>query len=162
MHTVHVIKTIDVPFERAWAALDDFGGIANFHPRVESSPITNGIASGQGATRACHFYNGDSITETITDYRPEHGYTVELVDMGPFPLKHAVANLDAEPVGANKTKVSFKMQFVPKFGPVGWVMAKLMMKPQFEKILGQVIDGLGQHVRTGHVVGEKGVLVADA
>ena len=162
MHTAHVIKTIDVPFERAWAAIDDFGGIANFHPQVKSSPIINDIASGQGASRACHFYNGSSIKETITDYRPERGYTVQIIDMGSLPLKHAVGYIDAEPVGTNKTKVSFKMQFVPKFGPVGWLMAKLMMKPQFEKVLGQVIDGLGRHVQTGRVVGEKGVLVAAA
>jgi len=47
------------------------------------------------------------------------------------------------------------MEFTPRFGPVGWLMAVMMMKPKFRHILGKVIDGLEVHVQTGEVVGER-------
>jgi hypothetical protein len=47
------------------------------------------------------------------------------------------------------------MSFAPKFGPVGWLMGKTVMKAQFRKTLGSVIHGLETHMRTGAVVSRK-------
>lgn len=162
MHSVRVQRILNVPVAEAWAALDDFGGVANYHPMVERSPVTPGKTHGLGAGRVCHFHGGGAIQEEITDYTPGQGYTVEIKDAGPFPLKRAVADLSVTPAGTGKTEFVFKMRFTPKFGPVGWLMAQLMMKRQFRRILERVAQGLEDHVRTGQVIGPQGQLLGPA
>jgi hypothetical protein len=92
MHNVSVDRVIDVSAEDAWAIIDDFGSIYRFHPLVERSPIQNGVSSGIGAQRVCHFHDGNQITEVITDYEPGVGYEVEITDPGSFPLRRSSAN----------------------------------------------------------------------
>ncbi len=155
MHEVRVDRVVDVPVDRAWSIIDDFGGIYRFHPLVESSPIINGVASGPGAQRVCHFDDGNAITEEITDYQPGREYTVEITDPGSFPLKTAVARITVEAEGDDRSRVGFVMRFQPKGGPLGWIMGKAVMEGQFRKILGRVIEGLETHAQTGEIVSRK-------
>lgn len=155
MHEVKVDRVIDISADRAWAIIDDFGGIYRFHPLVERSPIKNGVSSGLGAERVCHFHDGSRITEQIIDYTAGEAYEVEITDPGNFPLETAIARLAVEPLGDARSRVSFHMAFTPKFGPLGWVMGKTVMARQFKKILGQVLAGLEQHAKTGEIVGRK-------
>ena len=155
MHEVRVDRVIDISADEAWAILDDFGGIYRFHPLVERSPIKNGVGSGLGAARVCHFHDGSQITEQIIDYTAGEAYEVEITDPGNFPLVTAIARLAVEPLAEAKSRVSFNMAFKPKFGALGWIMAKTVMARQFRKILGRVLAGLEQHAKTGEVVGPK-------
>ncbi len=155
MHEVQVARTIDVPANEAWKIIDDFGGIHQYHPLVERSPIKNGVASGLGAERVCHFDNGDAITERITGYEAGREYTVEITDLGKFPLKAAVGTFGVRPAGKDRSTVRFDFRFQPKFGPIGWLMGKTMMRSQFRKILGDVLAGLETHAKTGTVVNRK-------
>ena len=52
------------------------------------------------------------------------------------------------------------MRFQPKFGPVGWLMAKVMMEREFGRRLGLLIEGIEEHVRTGQPVGAVAEAVA--
>ena len=160
MHEVQVARTIDVPADEAWKIIDDFGGVHQYHPLVERSPIKNGVASGLGAERVCHFDNGDAITERITGYEAGREYTVEIIDMGKFPLKVAVGTIGVSPAGQDRSTVRFDFRFQPKFGPVGWLMGKTMMRSQFRKILGNVLAGLETHAKTGTIVSRKTKLYA--
>ena len=133
MHTVTVSRVINAPFSAVWDALDDFGRIHEFHPLVEASRITNGVPRGVDAQRECRFYNGATIRETITRHKPNESYRIQIVDPGPYPLREAYADVSAQDVGQGRTRVTFETNFQPKFGPVGWLMAQLMMKPQFRR-----------------------------
>ncbi len=155
MHHVHVDRVIDQPADAVWAILDDFGSVFRYHPLVKKSGIINGIGSGLGAGRVCHFDDGNSIREEITAYEPGRAYEVEIVDPGKFPLKRAVARLSVEPLGDARSRVGFDMAFQPKFGPFGWLMGKTVMAGQFGKILGSVLEGLETHLQTGEIVSRK-------
>lgn len=156
MHTVTVNKTIDVPAQDVWEALDDFGGIYRFHPLIETSPIVNDVPRGEGAKRECTFYSGGSIKERITDYEPGRSYTVDIYDNGPFPLKQSVSTITIEHAGSGRTDVDWKLDFEPKYGPAGDLMAYTVMKRQFRSILDSLIDSLEEYLRTGKLVGGKG------
>lgn len=155
MHKVIVERELKVPAAKVWEILDDFGAVHRYHPLVESSPIQNGIASGPGAERVCHFDNGDSIKERVTGYEEGSEYTVEIIDPGKFPLKSAVARLTLDPLANNRSRVGFEMSFQPRYGPVGWLMGATVMQSQFRKVLGDVLAGLETHALTGDVVTRK-------
>lgn len=144
MHTVTVSKDVDVAAERIWPIIDDFGGVHKYHPLVDHSPIVAGNATGLGAERVCHFKDGNSLAERIVAYRPGEGYTVQVVDPGKFPIAKAIGHLDVRSLGVGRSRVTFRMEFQPKFGVLGWLMAKVMMVGQFRKILSGVLDGLAQ------------------
>ena len=129
---------------------------------VETSPIANGIASGLGAERVCHFDNGDRIRERVTAHEAGKEYTVEIVDPGQFPLKSAVARISLSPVGGDRSRVRFEMSFEPKYGPVGWLMAATVMQSQFKRILAGVLEGLETHALTGEIVSRERTLAAAA
>jgi hypothetical protein len=153
MHHLNVTRTIDIPADRVWEVVDDFGAVYRYHPLVEQSPIRNGIPSGEGAERVCHFGGGNSITERISQYEPGASYTIDIIEPGKFPLKSAAARLSVHPLGPGRTRVGFDMAFQPKFGPVGWLMGKTVMRGQFRKVVGGMLAGLETHLRTGETVG---------
>ena len=162
MHTVVVEREMKIEADEAWKILDDFGAIYRFHPNVDKSPIENGIESGLGAERVCHFDNGDQVKERITGYEPGQELTVEIIDPGNFPLKTAVARINVSPNGDGASGVRFEMSFQPKFGPVGWLMGATVMQSQFRKILSQVLAGLETHAQTGEIVSRRSALAAAA
>ena len=162
MHHVQVNRVIDRPADAVWAILDDFGGVYRFHPLVEKSPITNGISSGLGAQRVCHFDDGNAIREKIVAYEPGRELEVEIVDPGKFPLRRAVGRFSVEPLDNARSRVDLNMAFQPKFGPLGWLMAKTVMVPQFRKVLGHVLEGLETHLLTGEIVSRKPRPAAEA
>lgn len=132
MHTVRVDKTIDAPIEDVWSVLDDFGGVANYNPNIKASSIVDGPDAGVGATRECRFDDGNRIEEEIVEYESKGGYTVNFLDVGEFLLKTNVVRIDVEPVGDSRTAVTMTSNFIPKYGPIGWLMGKLVMRSKFE------------------------------
>lgn len=160
MHELIVSRTYDAPKSRVWDFIKDFGSIHKIHPLIESSPITNGTPYGNGAERTCVMYNGGEIKERVYDYQEGEKYSVEVYDAGPFPIKKSLVTISVNEGKAQKTTLTFHMRFEPKFGVVGKVMASLVMKRQFESILSGVLEGLDTHLKTGQLIGEKGVLVA--
>lgn len=155
MPIVHVERTIAHPHHHVWDALDDFGNIANFHPLVHTSASTNDTDTGQGAQRVCHFENGATIHEEIVAYTADENYVVRIIDTGSFPIKTADVTFITKPLESDRTLVTMAMDFVPKFGPLGWLMGKTVMKTQFTKVLSSVLAGLERHLETGQVVGPK-------
>jgi hypothetical protein len=51
---------------------------------------------------------------------------------------------------------------MPKFGPLGWVMGKLMMRPMLLRALRGLTKGVDDHMSTGAIVGKGGALLAPA
>lgn len=160
MHELSISKVIDAPKSRVWEELNDFGSIYKVHPMIETSPITNGISSGDGAQRTCVMYNGGEIKERVFDHFEGQKYSVEVIDPGPFPIEKSFVTISVTEISLNQTRVGFDMRFQPKYGAIGNAMAKLVMKKQFTSILTGVIDGLETHIKTGQIVGKKGKLEA--
>jgi uncharacterized protein YndB with AHSA1/START domain len=149
MHTVSVKREIDASIEEVWRVLDDFSGVAKYNPNVETSRIVAGPESGNGATRECTFHDGGRIEEKIVDYKPRTSYTVNFTDVGDFPLEKNVVKIGVESIDETRTVVTMTSNFTPKFGPVGWVMAKVMMKSKFRETFEEVLYGLDSYVTQG-------------
>ncbi len=160
MHALKIQKTINHSPDKVWSSLNNFSDIWMFHPLVANSSSLNDQSCGLGAERQCTLYNGGQLKERVSAHDAENRtLTVEVTDHGPFPLTHMELTMSVEPDGAG-SRVLLEGGFVPKYGPIGWVMGTLMMKPQFEKLLGQLIDGLDTHLSTGRII-EKGGKVGE-
>lgn len=158
MHTVRRSRILHAPADRVWHTLDDFGGVWKYNPSVESSRILNGVETGEGACRECVFTDGSRIEETIVDYDPGDGYTVAFTDVGSYPLVSNVVRVDVEEADDRHSTVTFTAAFQPKYGPLGWLLGRVVMEQRFEDRLDSVLEGLATHLRTGDAVGASGAV----
>jgi carbon monoxide dehydrogenase subunit G len=162
MPTATAHRKIDAPLEDVWSALDDFGNVYTFHPHVASSHSLDDVARGTGVRRQCDLYSGGSIREEVVNSVPGRRQVVDIFDTGPFPLEKNVATFELESVGGDRTRVEIEMSFVPAYGPVGWVMAHVVMKRRFRSLMTDILENLERHLQTGHLIGENGTLVPEA
>ena len=152
MATVSVNKRVKAPITDVWASWDDFGNIYKFNPSVKHSELldTGKASTGLGARRHCDLVDGKTwVQEEIIDYQPQSKLKVVIFD-GNMPLKTAVATFAFKRAGKDETDIDLTMEFIPKFGPIGQLMVPLM-KPQFKKILGEMLEGNALYVTNGHL-----------
>ena len=145
--------------QQVWAVLKDFSGIHRWHPKVETSPLTNEINEGLGAGRICNFYDGTSIKEEIVEYQEGEMMKVALSEFS-MPLHRGEATINLRELSEEETEVTFAMDYDVKFGPLGWVMNSLMMQPMMGKMFEQVLGSLDHHVVTGELIGRDGEHIA--
>lgn len=60
------------------------------------------------------------------------------IHAGTIPIKSAIASIDMRPLAAMRTELTFTMNFVPKMGPIGHLLAPLM-KPAFRNQIGKLL-----------------------
>ncbi len=159
MHSITVKREMNNNVETVWHVLDDYGTVYKYNPGVETSEILGVKNTGLGAHRVCNFYDGSSLKETIIKYVPNQGYSLELSDYS-LPLKRAASHFRLEPLSKDTCLLSVTIEFEPKFGPVGWLMAKLLMQPMLTKALNGLTKGLDDYMTSGQLVGESGELLA--
>lgn len=142
-------KTIDAPVADVWASWDDYANIQKFNPNLAASYLVGDTQpTGLGAERQCDLTDGKNyIQERIVDYVPNRRMKVEIYN-GTFPLNDNFATIEMRPLGPTRTELSFKMEFVPKYGLLGRMMVPLM-KPQFRKLLGRLMDANKAFVEDG-------------
>ncbi len=153
---IHVEKTMrfKVTAEKAWETVDDFGAIYKFSPTVKSSPIVNDINRGLGSKRKTVFYNDDSLIEEIVGYEKGKSMTVKVLDPS-SPLKSSVAKMIIKKVDAETSDLTFSMDFEMKWGPLGWLLGNIMLRPVFKGIFKKQVLGWAYHTMTGNSVGDK-------
>jgi len=155
MSQINVERTINTDSNRVWAAIEDFGAIHRFHPGVQTSPIINGIRSGLGAQRTCHFYDGGQATEEVVFVDEGKSLTVSVLE-GPLPFHDVEVVFAVTPVSSGCTNISISMDYRPKFGPLGSAMNKIILRRKVSGFLKQVLDGLATHLQTGVLIGQNG------
>ncbi len=144
MAKIQLSQIVEATPEEVWKTWDDFGNIAAFHPALASSHLLAGQPTGKGAMRQCNLKDGKNhIQERIIDYVPHRKMVVDIFD-GTMPLRKAVATITLKPVGSN-TEVRMQLDFTPKFGLIGKLMVP-MMKPQFRKMVGDLLAQNARHV----------------
>lgn len=145
---------INTPKERVWQVLADFGGVQNYNPNVKKSYATSEANGGLGATRHCDLtLFGASVEERITDWQEDREYSIEIFDgQKSPPFKTAVARLAVREDGQVGSIVTGEFDYTLKYGPLGYLMDQMMVKPQFEKAFPRLLAGLKHYCETGETV----------
>ena len=143
--------TIDATPESVWAVLGRYMHIDEFAPLITSVEALTDGEDRVGSKRRNHFENGSSLVEEITAWNPGHSFTVELSDMAAMPLHEANSVVSIEPMGGNRSKVIWTMDYRVKYGPFGWLLGQTMMKMMMGKILDGNLEGLADKVRSNQL-----------
>lgn len=152
--THHVSKSlrVNVPSEKIWEVLNDFSSVERFATTIKSSPIVGDKKSGLGAKRLCTFENDSSLVEEIIDYQEGRSIKVEISDFA-LPLKSMHAEMGVEKIDANSSEIFWSADFVVKWGPIGWLLGFLAMRPVMKGVFTKLLSGLAYHAATGEALG---------
>jgi carbon monoxide dehydrogenase subunit G len=152
-------RTIEAPAADAWRAIADYAHVDSFHPAVERVSMLSDSQHGVGTKRICHFYDGTSATELVTDWVEGESFRVELSDFSmPFVVQ-AEAEMRVMAEGPKRSSVTITMDFQVKGGALGRLAGAGMFRPMMQRMFKRVLDGLDLHVRTGASIGKDGKAV---
>lgn len=139
---------IDATPDALWAVLGRFMHIDEFAPLVKSVDALTDGGDGLGSKRRCHFDNGTSVEEVVTEWEANRRYRVRLSEMAAMPLHEAHAEVSVEPLGNGRSRVKWGMDYRVKYGPFGWLLGQTMMKMMMGKVLDGNLKGLADKVRS--------------
>lgn len=141
MGAIYETRRIRRSASQVWAWLSDYGNIQRIHPRVRHSYVVGDQTSGVGAVRVCEMGKKDFIKERVTGWKDAKEYTVEMVESS-MPLKWANATLGVRPIDKEQSEVFMRMAYEMKFGPLGAVLDRLMLRPMMRKTAHGIFQAL--------------------
>ena len=140
--------TIDASPEEVWAVISDMGAIQVYHPGVRKSYYSTEQREGVGATRICEFGGGRSMEERAVGWHENERLTVVFGKSKKMPpFRKAFGHTSLEKVG-DKTRVILELEYRLKFGFLGSIMDRFVIRPQARKAIPKVLAGLKQHLET--------------
>ena len=134
--------TIDATREEVWGVVSDLGAIQSYHPGVQTSYYTSEQREGVGATRVCEFGGGRSMEERAVKWRENENITVKFgksTKMPPF--REAFGHMSLEEIG-DKTRVTLALEYRIKFGFIGSLLDRFVIRRQAQKAIPGVLAGL--------------------
>ncbi len=150
---IHIERNlkIDTQPEVIWNILNRFMHIDDFAPQVMSVDALTDGENGIGSKRRCHFENGTSLVEEVTNWEANRGYQVRLSEMSAIPLTEAHAAIAIQPLTPGKSRVIWSMDYRVKYGPVGWLMGQTLMKATIKGVLDDNLQALAELAQSGRL-----------
>lgn len=148
-----VTRSIEASYDEIWPLLSDLTKVVDYHPNVSSVDLITSNKEGVGAARICHFFDGTSVTETVSEADAKH-LKLQLSEFT-APLDELHAEMDSKALSERATEVTFHLSYTVKYGPLGFLMGVTLIKPQMKKLATSVLLGLDNHVH-GRPVKKKG------
>ena len=144
MATFTVSTVIDAPGYQVWATLADIGSISRWNPGVTDSHLTSDADSCLGATRHCDLGDRNYLDEEVVEFVAGEALTMRITRTN-LPFQHADIRFRLKAQGA-ATRVSVSPEYRIKFGPIGTLMDRVMVRRTYEKGMRGLLRGLKQHV----------------
>jgi len=145
MATIHNEIVIEAPIDKIWSVLATPDLLEKYDPTVRKSSLISDINTDRGAKRKVEMQDGKNwFEEVITVCKPGESLTYELTACS-FPihnLKHSYSfqKLDGQ------TKVLQTMEYTVKFGILGKILDRLVIRKQSDTGIKKFFDGLKSYV----------------
>lgn len=131
MKTISVNCVANVSVEEAWKKMRDLGKPHFYVPGLTGAEITSIQKEGVGTSRRV-YSSRTPLIETVTAWDEGRGFTLKLhSDSGdgiPPLFKNASFQYALEPVSESETKLINCMQFEMKWGILGDLLSRIIMK----------------------------------
>ncbi len=141
---------INAPREQVWEkALLDFGNIQEWNPNVVKSYTTNDVPHGLNAARHCDLGGGSTIEERVLQWEDNKMMKILIAEGTKTPpWKNPTAKIELfDANGGTKARMTFEYQM--KLGPIGYLMDRFMIQPQFGKALDALMVGMKYFIENG-------------
>ncbi len=147
MTTIHHEIQAGCGPDRIWALLSDLEAVARYNPGVRSASVTGSLRRGVGAMRACELLPKGRVVERVTHWEEGHAVGLEVAESDwPIHFMRWVTRVEPKATGAVITQ---ELEYAVKFGPVGWLLDRLVMKRKLTATLDGVFASLVKHAE-GH------------
>jgi hypothetical protein len=138
----HEIHAACAP-EIVWKILADLEEVARYNPGVRAAETMGAQRTGVGAMRACELVPKGRVVERVTHWEEGRALGLEVTESDwPIRFMRWVTRLEASSGG---TRIFQELEYEPKFGPLGWVLDRLMMKNKLTGTLDGVFASLVKH-----------------
>lgn len=152
-----VSHVINAPADKVWKVVgEDYGAIANSHPKIVSSEYINGsLNAGEGAERVCNFNEKGTqfLREKQVNYDPENfTFKNQVFQAGKFPVDpdNTFAIYKIEPIDDESCRFVFDMTYRTKPAFMGG-----LMKGNFKKLINDYALSIEHYVNTGEPVNKE-------
>ncbi len=145
MATIQNDIIIDAPVDRIWNVLTNLEQLEKYDPTVKKSKLISPEKTGTGAKRKVYMADGKNwFEEKITIFQPNKALTFQLTDCS-FPIKGLQHSYSFEKIGS-QTKVTQVMEYTVKFGFLGKLMDRIVIRKQSDTGIKKFFSGLKSFV----------------
>ena len=143
MTTIHHEIEAACPPERIWALLADLKAVERYNRGVKRAAIEGAQRSGVGAQRCCELVPQGRVVERVTHWEEGRALGLEVVESDwPIHFMRWVTRIEPNEGG---TRITQSLEYSVKFGPLGWLLDRLVMKRKLTAALDDVFDSLAKH-----------------
>jgi hypothetical protein len=157
MTTIHHQIEAACPPERVWAVLSDLEAVRHYNPTVRTVVVRGDRRGGLGAERVCDLLPKGRVVERVTHWEDGRAVGLEVAESDwPIRFMRWVTRIEPKAGGSLITQ---ELEYVVKFGPLGWLLDKLVMKRKLTATLDDVFARLAKRAEAAPtaVRGREGV-----
>ncbi len=137
--------TVNASVQELWSVLSNLEELDQYDPTVKKSTIISTQRSGMGAARKVLMRDGKNwFEEKVTEFEPGKALCYQLTDCS-FPIHGLKHSYRFKPT-PNGTEVEQVMEYTVKFGLLGKLMDRLMIRKQTSAGIHKFFTGLKAHV----------------
>ena len=129
-----------------WEVLKFPGKVEKFHPLIKKSFMTTEAPNGIGARRHCDLLPMGEMDEIITEWKEGIGFTLDVTGGKMLPPHHFMNGKFELKELQEQTEVIFTFSYQLKFGFLGKLADKLLIRPQFIKAPPKYVKGLKRFI----------------
>ena len=142
MTTIHHQIEAACPPERVWDMLSDLEAVKHYNPTVRAAAVKGSQRTGVGAQRVCELDPKGRVVERVTHWEQGRAVGLEVAESD-WPIRFMRWVTRIEPKGGGSL-ISQRLEYELKFGPLGWLLDKLVMKRKLTTTLDDVFARLAK------------------
>ena len=141
MTTIQNEVLIDASIEKIWEALTNIGELGKYDPTIKKCTVLSETTKGIGALRKVTMKDGKNwFEEKCTVLEQHEALTFELTNCS-FPVQNLNHSYSFEQKD-NRIKVTQIMKYQVKYGFIGSILDRLVMRKQSDKGIKLFLGGL--------------------
>ena len=133
MHIEHNVE-IDAPKNLVWDKISNLADIQNWTKTVRESHFHTEIERGMGAGRTCDVPGFGTLVENVLAWDEGNSFELSLEGL-PFFIREASGGWRLEELGPDRTRGITSINVKTRFWPLGALMERFILGPQFHKTI---------------------------
>jgi hypothetical protein len=140
MTVINHLLDAKCPPETLWDILADLTAVADYNPGITAARLKGNQAQGEGAQRECDLVPKGKVVERVIEWREGQAVGLEIVESD-WPIHFMRWVTRIEPHGG-ASRVKQRLEYRVKFGPLGWVLDRLVMRRKITEGVGAALRGM--------------------